>query len=59
MSNYRKLAVALGGLAAAVGVVLADGAIDPAEWGFLAGAVATAIGVYFAKNDPVSVPETD
>jgi len=53
--KYRKFWVAAAGLAAVVGKVYADGHIDPAEWGELAIAVATAVGVVIVPNKTDSV----
>lgn len=49
---YRKAAVAAGGILAALGVALLDGAVSPEEVGTIATATAVAIGVFFARNDP-------
>lgn len=51
MSTVRKLLVAVAGVLAALGTSLADGSIDAQEAGVIAGAVAVAVGVYFAKNE--------
>lgn len=52
LSNYRKALVAAAGVATALGVVFADGAIDGGEWGYLATAVLVALGVERVPNKP-------
>ena len=49
--KYRKFWVAAAALAAVAGKVFADGHADPAEWGEIAIAVATALGVVAVPND--------
>ena len=49
---YRKAAVAVAGILTAVGVALANGSVSTAEVGTIASAVAVALGVFFAPNDP-------
>ena len=49
-AEVRKAAVAVGGVCAALGVVLADGQVSITEVGVVATAVATAVGVFWAPN---------
>lgn len=51
-AKYRKFYVAAAGVALVAGKVLADGHIDTAEWGEIAIAVATALGVVAVPNKP-------
>jgi hypothetical protein len=52
MSPYRKALVAAAGVLLVVGQALADGDVDAAEVGVIATAVATALGVFYARNTP-------
>lgn len=52
MSPYRKALVAVGGVLLVVGQALVDGQVTAAEAGLIATAVATAIGVFAARNEP-------
>jgi hypothetical protein len=52
MSKYRKFVVAAVAIAAVAGKAYADGHIDPAEWGEIAIAAATALGVWAVPNKP-------
>ncbi len=49
-SEIRKAAAASAGVFAALGVVLADGAVSATEVGVLATAVATAVAVFAVPN---------
>lgn len=50
--KYRKAWIAAAGVAAVVGKALGDGHVDPSEWGEIAIAVATALGVLGVGNAP-------
>ena len=50
-AKYRKFWVAALAVAAVVVKAYANGSIDPAEWGEIAIAVATALGVVAVPND--------
>ena len=50
MSRVRKALVAVAGVLAVLGQVLADGAIDSSETGLLLTSIATAVGVYLFPN---------
>ena len=50
MSKARKALVAVAGVLAVLGQVLADGAIDSSETGLLLTSIATAVGVYLFPN---------
>lgn len=52
ISNIKKFLVAVAGVFAVLGTVLADGAVSGTEGTTLFAAVLTAVGVYFAKNTP-------
>lgn len=52
MSKYRKLFVALSGVLATLGTVLADGAVVSSEYEALIFAALTAYGVYRVPNSP-------
>jgi hypothetical protein len=49
-AEVRKAQIAVGGVCAALGVVLADGQVSITEVGVLATAVATAVGVFWTPN---------
>lgn len=51
MSKYRKFFVALAGLLTAGASALADGLVTSQEAEALVLAAATAVGVYFFRND--------
>lgn len=51
-AKYRKFWVAAAGLAAVAAKVFADGHVDTAEWGEIAIALATAVGVVAVPNKP-------
>ena len=53
-AKYRKFWITAAAVAAVVAKTLADGHIDPAEWGEIAIAVATALGVVTVPNKPES-----
>jgi len=59
MIYYRKLAVAIAGVVAAVGTALADWSIDAQEWGIIAGALALTYGVYKVRNEPLPAQDLD
>lgn len=51
-AKYRKFWMAAAGVAAVAIKAYANGSIDPAEWGEIAIALATAIAVVSVPNDP-------
>jgi hypothetical protein len=53
-SKYRKFWVAAAGFAVVAGKVFADGHASTAEWGELAIALVTAIGVVSVPNAPAA-----
>jgi uncharacterized membrane protein YebE (DUF533 family) len=55
LAKYRKTIVAVLGVAGVVAKAYADGHIDPAEYGEIAIAVATALGVWAVRNKPEAV----
>lgn len=57
MGRYAKFAVGVvGAVAIALQTALTDGTITPAEWGTIALAVLTALGVWGAPNRPAARP---
>jgi hypothetical protein len=56
-AKYRKFWVAAVAFIAVAAKVFADGHADPAEWGELAIALATAIGVVSVRNAPQNGPQ--
>lgn len=52
MKAYSKFLAACAGATAVVAQAVADGQVDPAEWGLIATAVATAVGVWAVRNVP-------
>jgi hypothetical protein len=53
-TKYKKAIIAASGVFAVLGTVLADGQIDGAEGISVFAAISVAIGVYYAKNTPLS-----
>lgn len=51
MKRYRKFFVALGGFLAVASSVLSDGVVAPTEYETVVFALATALGVFWAKNE--------
>jgi hypothetical protein len=53
LKAYKKALVAVSGVFAVLGTVLADGSVDQAETVSVLAALVAAVGVFYAKNEPV------